>query len=158
MFYSKLTGGFYDRDIHGFNIPVDAVEITVAEHAALLTAQSAGKRIEADAKGRPVAVDPPATPESELLERAKAEMRAMRRDMLDAVTGIGFRATVAGDTELAQEAVQVSQLLLDITGDHALNAAQTYEEMRAAGVAAYRRIAAGASPAFAATFKEITGA
>lgn len=40
-------------------IPVDAVEITEAEHAALLEAQSQGKRIEADASGRPVAVDPP---------------------------------------------------------------------------------------------------
>lgn len=155
MFYSAKTGGFYDRDIHGVNIPGDAVEITVAEHAALLTAQSAGKRIEADANGRPVAVDPPATPESELLERAKAEMRTMRRDMLDAVTGIGFRASVAGNDALAQETATVSQQLLDITDDPDLNSAQTYEEMRAAGVAAYRRIADSVSPGLRSAFKEL---
>lgn len=40
-------------------IPADAVEITEAEHAALLDAQSQGKRIEVDANGMPVAVDPP---------------------------------------------------------------------------------------------------
>ena len=28
MFYSKSTGGFYDAEIHGNNIPSDAVEIT----------------------------------------------------------------------------------------------------------------------------------
>lgn len=59
MFYSKTTGGFYTAEIHGSNIPVDAVEITNADHAALLAAQSAGKRIEPDINGYPVAVDPP---------------------------------------------------------------------------------------------------
>ena len=59
MFYSKTTGGFYDTTIHGNAIPADAVEITIAEHAALLVAQSAGKRIQPDASGYPVAVDPP---------------------------------------------------------------------------------------------------
>lgn len=58
MFYSKETGGFYDLAIHAA-IPPDAVEITQDEHTALLAAQSAGKRITADAIGRPVAVDPP---------------------------------------------------------------------------------------------------
>lgn len=60
MFYSKSTGGFYDASIHGNNIPADAVEITEAEHAALLDAQAQGKRIQADVNGNPVAVDPPA--------------------------------------------------------------------------------------------------
>ncbi|MHB1053463.1 MAG: hypothetical protein ACYCZT_10400 [Thiobacillus sp.] len=59
MFYSTSTGGFYSAEIHGDNIPADAVEITAAYHAELLAAQSAGKRIEPDATGYPVAVDPP---------------------------------------------------------------------------------------------------
>lgn len=64
MFYSKSTGGFYDRAIHGDNIPADAVEITVEEHQALFEGQSQGKLIQADANGRPVLVDPPPpTPE-----------------------------------------------------------------------------------------------
>jgi len=59
MFYSKSTGGFYASEIHGDNIPADAVEITEAEHAALLEGQSQGKRIVADENGRPILQDPP---------------------------------------------------------------------------------------------------
>lgn len=60
MFYSRETGGFYNKEIHvAAAIPADAIEITRDEHAALLAAQSAGKRIDADVNGYPVAVDPP---------------------------------------------------------------------------------------------------
>lgn len=59
MRYSAQTGGFYTPEIHGTNIPADAVEITDAAHAALLAAQAAGQRIEPDANGYPIAVDPP---------------------------------------------------------------------------------------------------
>lgn len=55
MFYSKSTGGFYTTDIHGNNIPVDAVEITSEQYSALLQAQSNGASIQADADGYPVA-------------------------------------------------------------------------------------------------------
>lgn len=64
MIYSKSTGGFYSREIHGDDIPTDAVEITNEEHAALLEGQANGRIIAADANGRPVLQDPPApTPE-----------------------------------------------------------------------------------------------
>lgn len=64
MFYSKFTGGFYDRAIHGDNIPADAVEITVEEHQALLEGQSQGLMLSADKNGKPVLKDPPPpTPE-----------------------------------------------------------------------------------------------
>ena len=59
LYYAKSTGGFYEDSIHGENIPEDAVEITNEEHAALLSAQSAGKIISPDESGRPVATDPP---------------------------------------------------------------------------------------------------
>lgn len=59
MLYSKSTGGFYDRAIHGDNIPADVVEIAKDEHAALLAGQAEGKIIAADANGRPVLQDPP---------------------------------------------------------------------------------------------------
>lgn len=59
MFYSKSTNGFYTREIHGDNIPADAVEITEAEHAALIEGQSMGKRIVTDENGRPILQDPP---------------------------------------------------------------------------------------------------
>lgn len=59
MFYSASNNGFYTREIHGDNIPADAVEITEAEHAALLEGQSMGKVIVADESGRPILQDPP---------------------------------------------------------------------------------------------------
>lgn len=93
-----------------------------------------------------------------LLEQAKDELRELRKPMLDAVNGIGWRASMTGNTALSDEAVVLSQALLDITADPALNAATTYEEMRVAGTAAYKRIAATASPELAIVFREITGA
>jgi hypothetical protein len=60
MLYSKTTGGFYDFVIHGNGIPEDAVEITPAEHAALLESQSNGMAIIADSEGKPQAVKPTA--------------------------------------------------------------------------------------------------
>ena len=64
MFHSASTNGFYTQEIHGDNIPADAVEITVEEHQALIEGQSLGKRIVADESGRPILQDPPPpTPE-----------------------------------------------------------------------------------------------
>ena len=59
IYYAKSTNGFYDAAIHGDNIPADAVEITEAEHAALIEGQSLGKVIVADESGRPILQDPP---------------------------------------------------------------------------------------------------
>lgn len=59
MFYSKLTGGFYDAEMHIDATPVDAVEITEERHAELMQAQSEGLQIIADENGHPIAIDPP---------------------------------------------------------------------------------------------------
>lgn len=59
MYYSKSSRGFHDATIHA-DIPADAVEITTVYHAELLAAQSDGRRIEPDASGYPVAVEPQA--------------------------------------------------------------------------------------------------
>jgi len=59
MFYSANTKGFYDSAIHGNNIPADAVEITVEEHAALIDGQSKGRPIKTDLSGRPFNAEPP---------------------------------------------------------------------------------------------------
>jgi hypothetical protein len=75
MFYSKSTGGFYAPEIHGTRIPADAVEITAAEHAALLEAQSSGKTIQPDANGYPVAVNPPPPTAAEVIAGHAAEIQ-----------------------------------------------------------------------------------
>lgn len=155
MKYAKSTNGFYDEAIHGDNIPFDAVEITDELHAALIEGQSQWRRIAADENGYPVLQDVPPTPVGVLLASVKDELRTMRRDMLDAVTGIGFRASVSGNTALATESATVSQQLLNITDDQALNAAQTYDDMRSAGIAAYRRIADAVSADLRSAFKDL---
>lgn len=76
MFYSKSTGGFYTREIHGDAIPADAVEITTAEHAALLAGQGQGKRITADADGRPLLQDPPPPTPEQIIAAYTAAVQA----------------------------------------------------------------------------------
>ena len=75
VFYSQTTGGFYIREVHGDNIPADAVEITEAEHAALIEGQSNGKRIVADANGRPALQDPPPPTPEQIMSRLSARVQ-----------------------------------------------------------------------------------
>lgn len=42
MFYSKSTKGFYTPDVHGTDIPADAVEITDDSYQSLMDGQSVG--------------------------------------------------------------------------------------------------------------------
>ena len=76
MFYSKSTGGFYTPEIHGDNIPADAVEITEAEHAALIEGQSLGKLIVADESGRPILQDPPLPTAEQIAKRLEARVQS----------------------------------------------------------------------------------
>ena len=76
MFYSKSTKGFYSREIHGDDIPTDAVEITAEGHAALLEGQSQGKRIQADEAGYPILADPPLPTPEQILAQQLAEAQA----------------------------------------------------------------------------------
>ena len=56
IFYSKSAGGFFSDEIHGKNIPSDAVQIADEVHFQLMEAQSKGKTIIGDVHGYPVAV------------------------------------------------------------------------------------------------------
>lgn len=63
MFYAASTGGFYTPEVHGSNIPADAVEVPFAEYTALIDGQADDKEILADENGypylRPVVRNPP---------------------------------------------------------------------------------------------------
>jgi len=76
MFYAKSTRGFYSTEIHGDNIPSDAVEITTEEYAALLAGQSAGQIIVADADGKPVLQDPPPPAPEQIITAYTAAVQA----------------------------------------------------------------------------------
>jgi hypothetical protein len=75
MFYSKSTGGFYDRAIHGEDIPSDAIEITKADHASMLAGQATGKSIVGDANGRPILEDPPAPTAAQIVKALTDEVQ-----------------------------------------------------------------------------------
>jgi len=77
--YSASTGGFYDSTIHGNNVPDDAVQITRADHQALLAGQSDGKRIVPGKDGYPVLADPPPLPIADLAARQRASIEDGRK-------------------------------------------------------------------------------
>lgn len=70
-YYSASTGGFYSEDVSGSIIPSDSVEITDEEWQALLEGQSSGKRITADADGRPELTDLPGLTDEQKISAAK---------------------------------------------------------------------------------------
>lgn len=115
MFYSKTTGGFYTREIHGDNIPADAVEITPEQHAALLQGQSEGKVIAADENGYPILQDPPQPTPEQLAATARA-----KRDRL--IESVRWRIERHNDelelgiepTEPLEPLLQYTQALRDI--------------------------------------------
>lgn len=74
MLYSKSTNGFYDREIHGSNVPNDVVEITTAQYVALFDGQTNGKLIGPGDDGYPTLFErQPAT--NEQLAAAAREHR-----------------------------------------------------------------------------------
>lgn len=151
FFYSKDTNGFYLSPPAG----LDVVEISEADHASLMDGQVLGKVIVADSSGLPALKDPPLITVGAWLEFVKSSMRELRAPMLDALSGIAGRAQRAGNAAMAAEADELSQHLLDITNDTALNSATTYDEMKSSGLAAFNRIAASASPALSSVFRDL---
>jgi len=82
MFYSKSTNGFYIREIHGNNIPSDAVEIGKDLHQHLIIGQSSGLIIQADDNGYPFLAEPEVTQEQlESIERAWRDKELARADI-----------------------------------------------------------------------------
>lgn len=110
MFYSAQTGGFYDRSIHGDNIPGDAVEITREQHADLMDAHSQGKLIAANDNGAPIAIDPP-PPSAEAIAAAA---RAKRDRLLNETDWVVIKAAEAGE-QVPDQWRAYRQALRDVT-------------------------------------------
>ncbi len=91
MFYSKSTSGFYLPEVHGDNIPADAVEITDAQHAALLDGQSKGQRIGADAAGNPILIPPPVPT---LADRQAAQWEAIKAERDHRIQAGGYKVGI----------------------------------------------------------------
>lgn len=112
MYYSKQTGGFYTIEIHGDNIPTDAVGITKQQHAALLQGQSEGKIIAADENGHPTLIDTPVPTTEQLASNIRRERdRALKA--LDVVVSNPLRFSELPE-EQRGEAATYRRLLLDV--------------------------------------------
>lgn len=109
IYFSASTCGFYDSEIHGENVPEDAVEITRAEHAALIAGQGGGLRIVVGTGGKPMLANLPAPTEAELVDSARAQRNALLR----ASDWVALRAMETG-APIPQEWAAYRQLLRDV--------------------------------------------
>jgi len=112
MLYSESTGGFYLAEIHGDAIPADAVEISVAQHRALMDAQAGGARIVAGTGGFPVAEMPTPPTAEEALEARRLRASMAMPDFLDAVVAADLITDAEADEFIARTGPQfVSDLV-----------------------------------------------
>lgn len=157
-YFSIQQVGFFSDDLHSKDqMSSDAEKISNKQYDEICAAIRAGCSVSKKSNGEFV-FSKPQQDVGDALFSVKQVLRNMRSPMLDALAGIAGRAARAGNATLADEADALAVNLLAITDDAALNTATTYEEMQAAGVAAYKRIAATAGAELAVVFREITGA
>ena len=135
-------------------IPEDAVEITEAEHAALLDGQSAGKVITADANGVPVLTDPVPTPLPILIDRAKAKVRALRVNVFATLAGIQSQALANADTTMAKDICGLQDSLKALP-DIDLSKCKTQADIDAAFTAGWVAIVKAAPANVASAFNEV---
>lgn len=136
-------------------IPVDAVEVTGQEHAALLAGQSSGRMISADAQGRPSLQDRP--PMSFALAKAAefTTFRADREQFLNRLAGIGLAAQVSGQADVVAGAMQLRQGLLELTTYPAVVAATDIAALRLAMKTRYAALLGAVPVAVRAAFKGV---
>ena len=115
MFYSKTTGGFYDREIHGDSIPVDAVEISNELHAELMAGQANGKIIGPDVNGYPLLKDRSAPTKAQRIAIAAADYDADKKVLHDAF----IAAIAAGGPNEQATKESIRSALEDLKSQHA---------------------------------------
>lgn len=167
MFYAKSSGGFYTEEDHGVRlledgsanpgckIPPDAVEITAAEHAALLAGESAGKVIAANPQGKPVLQDRPAPTFAQSKLAEFTTFRSDRGKMLDCLSGMAGRFARAGDAASALACDVLAQGLLDLPAHPAVAAAQDVATLRAAMKTRYNTLLAAVPAPVMAAYKGV---
>lgn len=89
VFYSATARGFFDPN-GSAPIPEDAVEITAAQHEALLTGQEGGREIVPDESGLPVLTDPVPPSLAEVLALRRAYAWSFRGPLCKALRAAGI--------------------------------------------------------------------
>ena len=143
MLYSKSTSGFYSREIHGDNIPADAVEITTEQHDALLEGQSQGKIISADENGSPILIEPPPLTTEQIIQGFVAEIQKHLDDFAKTrgYDGIMSACTYATSTvakfkaegqycvEARDETWNTAYQVLEQAGDSVLTLEEVFDQL-----------------------------
>jgi hypothetical protein len=139
-------------------IPPDAVEITEAEHAALLEAQSMGKVIKPDADGRPVAVDPPPPTLDEVRAGKTAEINAAcAASIVGGFTSLALGTLHTYDSALEDQLNLIGAVGLDVDLPYRCADAAGVKEFRPHTAAQLKQVAAdGAAIKLAALEKAAT--
>lgn len=133
-----LYPSYVARD-DGAWIPFDPMN---ADYAAFLEWQAAGG----------IPAEPPQPSHAELVEQAKAEIRAERQPIITICDGLQASSLTKADLATATVIETAKQALRDLTKID-LSACTTYEEMKLATLARYAQIAS-ASPALKSAFSE----
>lgn len=110
IYYSPTTNGFYIAAVHGDSTPTDVVEITSAQHQALLEGQTSGQHIVSDENGYPILADPPPIPLDELAELKRIELDAAR----DEAFAAGLEYDFGGEIDVVQTRPQDQVNLLGL--------------------------------------------
>jgi hypothetical protein len=109
LFFSKITGGFYSDDLHGNNLPPDAVEISHELHAELLQAQSAGLQIKSTEDGKPIALEVAPLTQLELVSKTINSVRFQRAPVFAALDIMRQDELVVIATNTDQAAIDASK-------------------------------------------------
>lgn len=80
-YFSKARNGFFTSDVHGDNIPEDAVKVTEQEWQELVDGQSSGKIIAVGDDNRPRVSDPLPLTTEELAEQARKKRGELLSEM-----------------------------------------------------------------------------
>lgn len=139
------NGAFYDSAVHAV-IPDGAAGLTDDEWRALLAGQAAGKRIVADADGKPVLEDPPAPNRETLLDALRKRIDdATDRAILTGFRyqGIGFKLSLENQMNYKAEVELRDSLtyphrIKTIDGYYDIESAEEYRLFYLAGVAFIR--------------------
>ena len=150
-----MTGGFYLPQIHGDNIPSDAVEITAAEHAVLLAGQSAGQLIVAGTSGAPMLMPPQPMSLIDLRAAALARVDALRALFFTKIGCLQSEALARGNTVDAMAIANLQQGARDITKID-LTGATTAAQLDAKFLLAWKALLATASPSVVLAFQRLT--
>lgn len=106
MFYSPSTKGFYDKDIHGENMPSDVLEITFEKYRELLDGQNNGKVIVATNEGTLALQDPPELNKEEKENLANSQRQTAYQTESDPL----FFKAQRGEATIAEWQAKVAEI------------------------------------------------